>query len=75
MLKKQYIGIGALLAVGFFYGLSGMLAKYVTGFFSPLQAGEIRFVVAFLLAALVSLLLRKRSTSSASPRNYYFFTL
>ena len=67
-MKKQYIGIGALLAVGFFYGLSGMLAKYVTGFFSPLQAGEIRFVVAFLLAALVSLLLRKKIHLKCLPK-------
>lgn len=46
--------------VGFFYGLSGMLAKYVTGFMTPLQASEVRFVVAFLLAALIALLLRQK---------------
>jgi drug/metabolite transporter (DMT)-like permease len=56
---EKTIGVAALLSVGFFYGLSGMLAKYVTLFVSPLQASEVRFVVALLLTVLLLLLLRQ----------------
>jgi len=56
---SQYIGAISLLAVGFFYGLSGALAKYITEWITPLQASALRFFIAFLISAAILIILRK----------------
>lgn len=68
MLTGKTLGVVALLLVGFFYGLSGALAKYVTSFITPLQASEIRFTVAFLIVLLLLLVLRNRVSFTGLDR-------
>ena len=59
-LPTKYIGICSLLAVGVLFGLSGVMAKYLSSSLNPYQVVEYRFVIALFSALLIAMLLRKR---------------
>ena len=59
-LKQKYIGISSLLLVGILFGLSGVMAKYLSGSLNPYQVVEYRFGIALLAALLIAAVLRKK---------------
>lgn len=52
-MQKKYIGQISLLLVGVLFGLSGVIAKYLSNWLNPYQVVEYRFLVAFISAVLV----------------------
>lgn len=52
-MSKKHLGILSLLLVGAFYGISGVMAKYLSNWLSPYQVVEYRFAVALLLSLLL----------------------
>ena len=58
--KHKYIGVSSLLSVGILFGLSGVMAKYLSSSLNPYQVVEYRFVIALFSAFLMAMLLRKR---------------
>lgn len=65
-MKKQMtpthklIGTGSLLLVGILFGLSGVMAKYLSGSLNPYQVVEYRFAIALLAALMIVVFLRKK---------------
>ena len=59
---EKYIGPASLLLIGVLFGLSGVIAKYLSGLLNPYQVVEYRFLVAFILA-LIFLLATKQKIS------------
>ncbi len=59
---RKYIGPGSLLLIGVLFGLSGVIAKYLSGWLSSYQVVEYRFLVA-LIFALVILVTTKQKLS------------
>ncbi len=57
---KDLIGPGSLLLVGILFGLSGVMAKYLSGSLNAYQVVEYRFAVALIAALVVAIALRKR---------------
>ena len=58
--KHIYIGIGSLLTVGVLFGLSGVMAKYLSGSLNPYQVVEYRFAIALFAVLLIAVLSRRR---------------
>jgi drug/metabolite transporter (DMT)-like permease len=52
MKAKSLLGEGCLLIIGLLFGLSGVIAKYLSRYINPYQVVELRFVVAFLAVGL-----------------------
>lgn len=65
MVNPKYLGVGSLLAIGVFFGLSGVIAKYLTNWLTSFQVIEYRFGIAFLLSVLL-LLFSKQKVSYKS---------
>jgi drug/metabolite transporter (DMT)-like permease len=57
---QKLIGIGSLLLIGVLFGLSGVMAKYLSASLNPYQVVEYRFVIALLAALVIGLILRKK---------------
>jgi drug/metabolite transporter (DMT)-like permease len=84
---KKYIGPASLLLIGALFGLSGVIAKYLSTWLDPYQVVEYRFFIAFIIAVFVLLITRQklsfnkidRKTLSAFaitfPISVIFFTL
>lgn len=53
---KKYIGEGSLLLIGLLFGLSGVIAKYLSSWLDPYQVVEYRFFIAFVSAIVVFVL-------------------
>jgi drug/metabolite transporter (DMT)-like permease len=52
-MNKNLVGSGSLLLVGIFFGLSGVIAKYLSTWLNPYQVVEYRFVIAFIFSLLL----------------------
>lgn len=50
---KEYVGSASLLLIGILFGLSGVIAKYLSAWLNPYQVVEYRFLVAFILAVVI----------------------
>ncbi len=50
---RKYIGPGSLLLIGVLFGLSGVIAKYLSGWLSSYQVVEYRFLVALIFALVI----------------------
>lgn len=59
MLNSRFIGPLSLLTIGVLFGLSGVMAKYLSGSLNAYQVVEYRFAVALLGALLILVLLRR----------------
>ncbi|MFZ1258096.1 MAG: DMT family transporter [Candidatus Saccharimonas sp.] len=65
-MKKQitstykFVGSGSLLLVGILFGLSGVMAKYLSDNLNPYQVVEYRFAFALLAALVIVAVLRKK---------------
>jgi drug/metabolite transporter (DMT)-like permease len=57
---QEAIGPASLLTVGLLYGLSAVIAKYLSRFINAYQVIEYRFGIAFIAAVLILLLSKKR---------------
>jgi len=58
--KSSLIGPGSLLLVGILFGLSGVIAKYLSGSLNAYQVVEYRFAIALITALLLAAVLRKK---------------
>lgn len=86
-MSKNLLGSLSLLLVGILYGLSGVIAKYLSAWLNPYQVIEARFAVAWIIAIFILILsqkkigLRKTNLKSlipfaiAFPISAIFFTL
>lgn len=86
-MTKKYIGLASLILVGILFGLSGVIAKYLSTWLNPYQVVEYRFLIAFICALLISLLTKQKITfnkidlktlilfSITFPISVIFFTL
>lgn len=59
-LAQEIIGPASLLAVGMLYGLSAVIAKYLSGFIDPYQVVEYRFGIALIGALLLLFFLKQK---------------
>lgn len=59
MLRK-YTGPGSLLLIGVLFGISGVIAKYLSQWLNPYQVVEYRFSIAFVCALAVLFLSRQK---------------
>src|SRR5258708_27257119 len=50
---KRYIGPVSLLSIGILFGISGVIAKYLSLYFTAYQVVVLRFFFAFIFAILV----------------------
>lgn len=57
---RKYLGEGSLLLIGLLFGLSGVIAKYLSTWLNPYQVVEYRFFIAFVSAVIVFLVSRKK---------------
>jgi drug/metabolite transporter (DMT)-like permease len=57
---QEIIGPASLLTVGALYGLSAVIAKYLSGYIDPYQVVEYRFGIAFIGALLFLVLLKQK---------------
>lgn len=57
--RYKYIGVSSLLAVGILFGLSGVMAKYLSSSLNPYQVVEYRFAIALVSILLIAAFLRK----------------
>jgi drug/metabolite transporter (DMT)-like permease len=57
---QEAVGPASLLTVGLLYGLSAVIAKYLSRFINAYQVIEYRFGIAFIAAILILLLSKKR---------------
>jgi len=58
--SKSFIGVLSLLTVGLLFGLSGVIAKYLSRTINPYQVVEYRFDIAFIGSLLLLALLRRK---------------
>jgi drug/metabolite transporter (DMT)-like permease len=58
--SKSLIGIFSLLLVGILFGISGVIAKYLTAPLNPYQVVEYRFGIAFIGSVFLLLLLKRK---------------
>ena len=58
--------------MGALFGLSGVIAKHLSGFLDPYQVVEYRFAIALLGAVLLLLLTRQKLSFSSVPRHILF---
>jgi len=58
--SKSFIGVLSLLTVGLLFGLSGVIAKYLSRTINPYQVVEYRFGIAFIGSLLLLVLLRRK---------------
>lgn len=80
-------GIVSLLSIGVLFGLSGVIAKYLSSYLSAYQVVAFRFLIAFLAILFISLLTKNKTSfndidkksllyfSVAFPLSVIFFTL
>ena len=57
---KKLVGPGSLLLIGILFGISGVIAKYLSTWLSPYQVVEYRFLIAFVCALVILLLSRQK---------------
>jgi drug/metabolite transporter (DMT)-like permease len=57
---KKYIGPASLLLIGVLFGLSGVIAKYLSVWLDPYQVVEYRFLIAFIIAVFVLLTTKQK---------------
>jgi drug/metabolite transporter (DMT)-like permease len=57
---RKFVGPGSLLLVGILFGLSGVMAKYLSSSLNPYQVVEYRFAIALLAALVLIVVLRKK---------------
>jgi len=81
------IGITSLLTIGVLFGLSGVIAKYLSTYLNPYQVVVFRFSVAFIIALIIFFITRaklnlskvRKSTLAwfafSFPASVIFFTL
>jgi len=58
--SHKLIGTGSLLLVGILFGLSGVMAKYLSDSLNAYQVVEYRFAIALLAALALAVVLRKK---------------
>lgn len=58
--SHKLVGIGSLLLVGILFGLSGVMAKHLSGSLNSYQVVEYRFAIALLAALSLAVVLRKK---------------
>lgn len=58
--SQKLVGAGSLLLVGILFGLSGVMAKYLSGNLNAYQVVEYRFAIALLAALSLTIILRKK---------------
>jgi drug/metabolite transporter (DMT)-like permease len=59
-MNKKLIGSGSLLLVGILFGLSGVIAKYLSTWLNPYQVVEYRFFIAFIFAVLLLIVTKQK---------------
>lgn len=75
-MNKSLLGVASLLTVGVLFGLSGVIAKYLSGWLNPYQVVEYRFAIAFFIATFVLLVTKQKlSFSKIDPKALVFFAL
>ena len=55
---QKFIGTGSLLLIGILFGISGVIAKYLSGWLSAYQIVEYRFAIALLGLLVITAALR-----------------
>jgi len=74
--KKEIIGPLSLLLIGVLFGLSGVIAKYLSAWLNPYQVVEYRFLIAFISAFLVLLITRQKiSFNKIEPKTLLLFAI
>lgn len=76
--SQKVIGIASLLLVGLLFGLSGVMAKYLSESLSALQVTEYRFIGALLTALLAAAVFRKKLQFNKYNKRFlvpFLFTL
>lgn len=75
-INKQLIGSASLLTVGVLFGLSAVIAKYLTEWLNPYQVVEYRFLVAFIGTVIILLLSRKKlKFGKLDKRTLFYFSV
>ncbi|MDQ5900790.1 MAG: hypothetical protein QG583_217 [Patescibacteria group bacterium] len=75
-MKKEIIGPLSLLLIGVLFGLSGVIAKYLSAWLNPYQVVEYRFLIAFISAFLVLLITRQKiSFNKIEPKTLLLFAI
>lgn len=73
---KKYIGEGCLLLIGLLFGLSGVIAKYLSTWLDPYQVVEYRFFIAFVSAVVIFTLSgQKLSFKKMNPKTLILFAI
>ncbi|MFA7301448.1 MAG: DMT family transporter [Candidatus Shapirobacteria bacterium] len=52
-MNNRFLGIISLLSIGILFGLSGVIAKYLSTWLNPYQVVEYRFLSAFVVALII----------------------
>ncbi len=75
-MNKSLLGVASLLTIGVLFGLSGVIAKYLSGWLNPYQVVEYRFAIAFLIATFVLLITKQKiSFSKIDPKSLVLFAI
>ena len=75
-MKKSLLGVASLLTIGVLFGLSGVIAKYLSDWLNPYQVVEYRFAIAFLIATFVLLITKQKiSFSKIDPKSLVLFAI
>lgn len=73
---NKYVGPLSLLLIGVLFGLSGVIAKYLSFWLNPYQVVGYRFSIAFVFAILTLLISKQKiSFENASPGKLIAFAL
>jgi drug/metabolite transporter (DMT)-like permease len=63
-MNKKYMGPGSLLLIGILFGISGVIAKYLSSFLNPYQVVEYRFGIAFLVSLIILFITKQQFSFS-----------
>lgn len=75
-MNKSFLGAASLLTIGVLFGLSGVIAKYLSNWLNPYQVVEYRFAIAFFVAVFILLITRQKlSFSKIDPKALFYFAL
>lgn len=75
-MNKSILGKTSLLAIGVLFGLSGVIAKYLSSWINPYQVVEYRFAIAFLLSVIILVATKqKASFTKIDPKALFTFSL
>lgn len=73
---NKFIGPISLLLIGILFGISGVIAKYLSSWLNPYQVVEYRFAIAFIFAILIlAISKQKLSFSKITPKTLALFAI